>query len=282
MVARQVIFTTQYEIEMEHDYIGVNRALWDKKTGFHVQSAFYDVAGFVKGATSLKEVELGLLGNVSGLRVLHLQCHFGQDTLSLARMGAKVTGVDLSPVAIEKACALNEQLGLDARFICCDVYELDKHLDEQFDMVFTSYGTIGWLPDMDRWAGVVSSFLKPDGRFVFVEFHPVVWMFDNEFKQVAYSYFSDGPIVETLKGTYADRDAPMEAEEIGWNHGMGEVLQSLTGAGLRLEQLQEYSYSPYNCFANMVEAEPGRFQLRGLEGKMPMLYSIVAVKRGVV
>jgi 2-polyprenyl-3-methyl-5-hydroxy-6-metoxy-1,4-benzoquinol methylase len=140
------------------DYIKANKELWNKRTGFHVLSEFYNVEAFIKGESSLNAIELDLLGNVKGKKILHLQCHFGQDSLSLARMGAKVTGVDLSDKAIEKAKELSVQLDLDARFICSDLYELPTILDEQFDLVFTSYGTIGWLPDLDKWGAVVSRF----------------------------------------------------------------------------------------------------------------------------
>src|SRR5690606_20725019 len=121
--------------------------------------------------------------NLKDKKVLHLQCHFGQDSISLARLGASVVGVDLSDKAIEQAQHIAQELNADARFICCDIYDLPKHLNEQFDIVFTSYGTIGWLPDLDKWASVIHHFLKPGGQFIFAEFHPVVWMFDNDFKE---------------------------------------------------------------------------------------------------
>ncbi|MFM7619546.1 MAG: class I SAM-dependent methyltransferase, partial [Bacteroidota bacterium] len=168
----------------EEKLFELNRTSWNKRVAVHMKSDFYFLEEFLKGRTSLNEIELNLLGDIRGKSILHLQCHFGQDTLSLARMGAEVTGVDLSDEAIEKAKALNAQMGLNAEFICCNVYDLKNHLDKKFDLVFTSYGTIGWLPDLDRWAEVVSHFLKPSGTFLFVEFHPVMWMFDNEFETV--------------------------------------------------------------------------------------------------
>ena len=263
---------------MQHDYIAINRALWDQKTEYHFTSDFYDVEGFVNGRSSLNDIELALLGDVSGKTVLHLQCHFGQDSLSLARLGAHVTGVDLSGAAIAKARELNDALGLNAQFVCCDLYELPDILDRQFDIVFTSYGTIGWLPDISRWAQVVAKYLKPGGRFVFVDFHPVVWMFSNDFSHVQYSYFNGEPIVETLEGTYADRSAPIKATEVGWNHGLAEVMNALQGAGLTIRAFGEYDYSPYNCLHNMAEIAAGRYQLRGLEGKLPLVYSLVVEK----
>ena len=168
----------------EPNYIDINKKSWNNKVDFHVQSDFYDLDGFLKGNTSLNDIELALLGDIKGKSILHLQCHFGQDTISLARLGAAVTGIDLSDKAIEKARELSLKTDTAASFICCNIYDLPQHLDKQFDIVFTSYGTIGWLPDLDKWAHIVSRFLKPTGRFVFVEFHPVVCMFGDDFKEI--------------------------------------------------------------------------------------------------
>ncbi len=260
------------------DYIQINKALWDEKTKHHVGSAFYDNDSFLKGASSLKEMEVGLLGDVKGKTILHLQCHFGQDTLSLARMGAKATGADFSGVAIETARELNSKLGLDAEFICTDIYDLPNKLGRQFDIVFTSYGTIGWLPDMERWAAVVSKYVKPGGFFLIVDFHPVMWMYNSDFSGVQYSYFNKEAIIETLTGTYADRDAAIRQQEIGWNHSLAEVFQNLIKRGLRIETFCEFDTSPFNCFQNMIEVSPGRFQIKGMEGKLPMVYAIKATK----
>src|SRR5690606_30466335 len=118
---------------------------------------------------------------------------------------------------------------------------------------FTSYGTIGWLPDLDKWAKVVSRFLKPNGRFVFVEFHPVVWMFDDNFETIFYRYFNSGAIIETHNGTYAEKTADITLESVSWNHGLGEVVNSLIKNGLEISALEEYDYSPYNCFNKTIE-----------------------------
>jgi 2-polyprenyl-3-methyl-5-hydroxy-6-metoxy-1,4-benzoquinol methylase len=260
------------------NYIEINKALWNQKTSHHVASDFYNVKAFVEGENSLKDIELELLGDVRGKSILHLQCHFGQDTLSLARMGTKVTGMDFSEEAIAQARVLAQQLELDAEFICCNVYDLPQHLDKQFDIVFASYGVIGWLPDMQEWARVVSRFVRPGGMFLFVEFHPVVWMFSYDFSMVEYSYFNKEAIIETMTGTYAEPDAPIQAQEIGWNHSMAEVMQSLIDAGLRVDALREYDYSPCNCFKNTVEVSPGKYQVRGMEGKLPMVYAVRATK----
>ncbi|MBS1635091.1 MAG: methyltransferase domain-containing protein [Bacteroidetes bacterium] len=265
-------------MENDRNYLIKNKEAWNLRTAVHVGSRFYDMPAFMSGATSLQSIELDMLGSVAGKKILHLQCHFGQDSLSLARMGARVTGIDLSDVAIEKARELNHELKLDAEFICCDVYSLPENLNVQFDIVFTTYGTIGWLPDMDRWASVVSHFLKPGGELVFVEFHPVVWMFDEGFRQIDYNYFNEKPIEETSSGTYTDPDAPLRYETVSWNHSLSEVMQALIRQGLNIRQFKEYDYSPYNCFQNMVEVAEHRFRIKHIGNKMPMVYSILAVK----
>lgn len=265
-------------MKSEDNYIEINKQTWNSKTAVHLTSEFYDVKGFLKGNSSLNTFELELLGDIKGKSILHLQCHFGQDTLSLARMGANVTGVDLSDKAIESANDLAKQTGLNATFICCDIYDLPQHLDQQFDIVFTSYGTIGWLPDLNKWAGIVSQYLKPGGKFIFVEFHPVVWMFDDNFEKIGYNYFNDGAIIETMDGTYADRNAPITEKNITWNHAMSEVVNSLIKNELLIESLNEFDYSPYNCFNETVEFEPKKFRIKHLENKIPMVYSIVATK----
>ncbi len=258
------------------NYKEINRQSWNNKVDAHIRSEFYDMRGFLNGDSSLKSIELELLGNIKGKKVLHLQCHFGQDTISLARKGAIITGVDLSDKAIQKAQGFAEECKVEATFICCDIFDLPNHLDEQFDIVFTSYGTIGWLPDLDKWASIVSRYLKPEGQFVFVEFHPVVWMFDNDFDKIGYSYFNSGAIVETENGTYADIEAEISQENIMWNHGMSEVVNSLIKSGLCINSLDEYDYSPYNCFSHTTEFEPKKFRIAHLENKIPMVYAIKA------
>lgn len=263
----------------EENYIDINRKSWNNKVDAHVASDFYNMEGFIKGKSSLNAIELDLLGDVKGKSILHLQCHFGQDSLSLARMGAKITGVDLSDKAIEKAKELAEQLELDANFICCDIYELPSILNQTFDIVFTSYGTIGWLPDLDKWANLISNFLKPKGKFVFAEFHPVVWMFDDDFEKIGYNYFEEDAIIETENGTYADREADLIQTTVSWNHSMSEVVNRLITNGLEINVLNEYDYSPYNCFKHTVEFEPSKFRIKHLGNKIPMVYAILASKK---
>jgi SAM-dependent methyltransferase len=263
---------------MSNDYISINRESWNKRTAVHVESEFYDVPNFLKGKSSLNSIELDLLGDVTEKKILHLQCHFGQDSISLARLGAKVTAVDLSDAAIDYGRKLNEQTKTDVTFICCDVYDLPNHLDEDFDIVFTSYGTIGWLPDINQWADIVAQYLKPGGEFIIAEFHPVIWMYDNDFKNIQFRYFNDAPIKETEDGTYTNPEAEITQDYVSWNHGLGEVVNSLITKGLMILSLQEFDYSPYNCFPNTVEFEPGKFQLKQWENKVPMVYALKAKK----
>ncbi|MDC1221328.1 class I SAM-dependent methyltransferase [Salibacteraceae bacterium] len=256
------------------DYLEVNKKLWNDKVEVHAASDFYNVDAFIAGKTVLNSIELELLGDITGKSILHLQCHFGQDSIELSRMGAMVTGVDLSDKAIDKAIWLAEKCGTDTKFVCADIYDAPNQLDEQFDIVFTSYGTVGWLPDMDKWASVVNHFMKPDGRFVFADFHPVVWMMDYDFSKIEYSYFNVEAIIEENEGTYTDSEANLKNKEISWNHPMSEVIGALIAQDLKLIDLKEFDYSPYPCFKNLVKIEDKKYQVQGLEGKLPMVYAL--------
>jgi ubiquinone/menaquinone biosynthesis C-methylase UbiE len=263
---------------MESNYFEINKKSWNKRTPLHVNSDFYDVAGFLNGQNSLNDIELTLLGDVKGKKILHLQCHFGQDTLSLRRMGARVTGVDFSDKAIEEARNLAQKAGLEAQFICCNVYDLPQYLDEQFDIVFTSYGTITWLPDLNEWAKVIAHFLKPNGKFVLAEFHPFIWAFDNDFEGIAYPYFNRGAFVAQQTGTYAAKNAAIKIEYVFWNHSVSETFNALVNNGLRIDILNEYDYSPYDCCAKMVAIAPKKFQIIPFGDKAPLVYAIQATK----
>lgn len=256
-----------------------NRDGWNKRTAVHKDSDFYDVAGFKKGASSLNQIELQELGDVSSKSLLHLQCHFGMDTLSWARLGAKVTGIDLSDDAIAFAEELSASTGIGAEFICCNVYDVPEKVDRKYDIVFTSYGVVGWLPDLDKWASVVASCLKPGGTFYMIEFHPVVWMMDETFKQIKYAYHNRETIVETSTGTYTDRNADISYKEYSWNHSLSEVINALIKHGLEIQQLNEFPYSCYNCFQNLEQLEDGYWHVKGLNDKMPMMYSIKATMK---
>lgn len=260
------------------NYIDINKQSWNNRVATHLQSEFYNMDAFINGTTSLNKIELDLLGDVKGKSILHLQCHFGQDSISLSRMGAFVTGVDLSDKAIEEGQKIAKQLGTDTQFVCCNIYDIEQYIDQQFDIIFTSYGTIGWLPDLDLWAKLIHKFLKTNGKFIFVEFHPIVWMFDDNFEKIQYPYFNVAPIIETESGTYADRNALISQDYVTWNHSLSEVISNLIANSLTLKQFQEFDYSPYNCFNQTIAILPKQYQIKGLENKIPMVYALVATK----
>lgn len=259
-------------------YFDANKDGWNKRTAVHKASVFYNLEEFKKGKSSLNKIELEEVGDVKGKSLLHLQCHFGMDTLSWAREGATVTGVDLSDEAIALAKQINTDLELNATFVCCNVYDTAAHVQEQFDVVFTSYGTIGWLPDLKPWAKMIAQKLKPGGFFYIADFHPTLWMLDDAMEKLTYSYFNDEVIVTEQQGSYTDRTAAIKYTEYGWNHPFSEIFAALISEGLQIEFLHEFPYSPYNCFANVEQGGDGMWRFKGMNNKFPMMYSIKAVK----
>ncbi len=267
-----------------NEYTEANRRHWDEIMPVHAASDFYDVASFRAGKTKLKPVELEELGDVRGKSLLHLQCHFGLDTLSWAREGAVVTGVDYSEPAIETARSLAEELGIEARFVLSDIYALPETLEGEFDIVFTSYGALTWLPDMERWAQIAAGFVRPGGTFYLAEFHPFAGIFDAEpgvtDLHVRYPYFpSGGPIHFEDDGTYADRDAHFE-HRLTYNfpHPVSEVLTALIDAGLRIDFFHEFPFSTYLVWPFTEEASDREWRLTKHDGSVPLLYSIRATK----
>ncbi|MCP9495478.1 MAG: class I SAM-dependent methyltransferase [Pyrinomonadaceae bacterium MAG19_C2-C3] len=268
------------------DYFTSNQSLWNRLTEINARSEFYDVAGFKAGALSLREPELTEVGDVAGKRLLHLQCHFGMDTLSWARMGAHVTGVDFSDEAINLARSLSQELNLPATFIHSNIYDLPAHpalRDEQFDIVFTSYGVLTWLPDLRRWAQVVRRFLRRGGVFYVVEFHPFVYMFDDantENLRLKYPYFhTEEPLAIEITGSYADLEANLRHIEYSWTHTLSDYLIALNEAELRVEWMHEFSWSAYNCFPHLKleEDETGRWQSKNDGRVLPLMFSIRAI-----
>lgn len=258
-----------------------NRKAWNARTPIHISSSFYDMPGFLEGAEVLKAPELSLLPDLEGRRLLHLQCHFGIDTLALARRGAIVTGLDFSQVAIEEARRLADRCGIPgASFLCADIYEAQPHLPAAgFDVVFTSYGTIGWLPDLEGWARLITHALKPGGNFVMVDFHPVLYLFDFKTLQLAYPYFPhEAPISEDVQGTYADPGAALSLREHYWTHPVSEILEALMRQGLAIRSFQEWDYSPYPCFENLQAQGPDVYRFPAGPWPLPHLYGIVAQK----
>lgn len=265
--------------ENEKKYFETNRELWNNKTPHHAVSAFYDLEGFKSGKSSLNATELEALGDVKGKSLLHLQCHFGMDTLSWSRMGAEVTGIDFSEEAIKLAKSLSTELGLPGRFIQSNVYHLSEQLEEEFDIVFTSYGTITWLPDLDRWAAVVNRHLKAGGTFCIADFHPAYMMFEFPELTLDFHYFNqDDPYMEETAGTYADTEAPLKGKEYFWNHSLAETCTALLKQGLVLKDFQEYPYAHYNAFPGMIEDGKGNFVIKGKEGMIPLMYRYVFEK----
>ena len=254
------------------DYLAINQAAWNKRTTIHVTSEFYDIDGFLSGKSTLKEIELSELGNVTGKSLLHLQCHFGLDTLSWARLGATVTGVDLSSTAIEKAQALSAETGLSGRFFCSDLYSFGASSQEQFDIVFTSYGALCWLPDIQRWADVVARSLREGGIFYMAEFHP----FYDIFSGYAYFHCADPDVEES--GTYTENDQGDTSTMLTWAHPISDVVNALIKAGIQITQLNEYPYSPYNCFEGMQERESGKFYLSHQNRDIPLVYTLKGIK----
>lgn len=262
----------------QNEYFKVNKETWNKKVAVHAKSEMYDMKAFKNGKSSLMPLELEALGDVSGKSLLHLQCHFGQDTLSWSRMGAHCVGLDISDEAISLAQTLNTELQLNAQFVCCNVLDTSKFVTSTFDIVFTSYGVIGWLPDLKPWGKMIAERLKSRGTFFIAEFHPIVWMFDylEERPVLKYGYHQNEVIYEEYEGTYADEASKMVSKEYGWNHGLGEVVSALTEAGLRIDYLKEHDESPYNVLPNLVETKSGSFVSK--DKLYPLIFTLKATK----
>lgn len=167
----------------------------------------------------------------------------------------------------------------NTKCICCDLFDLPHHLNQQFDIVFSSYGTIGWLPNLNNWAKIVSQFLKLIGKSVFAELHPVVWMFDDNFEKVDYNYLNSGAIIETETGTYANKNSDITQLYVMWKCGISEVVNSLINHGLEIKSLDEYEYSPYNCFSRTIEFEPKKYLIEHFNDKIPLVYCIHAIRK---
>jgi len=257
-----------------------NRKRWDERVHHNAVSRFYDLKGFKEGNTSLKRIEIEELGDVSGKSILHLQCHFGMDTLSLARMGAKVTGVDFSGEAISLARSLSEELGIKARFIQSDIYKLNEVLDEDFDIVFTSYGVLCWLSDIDRWGDIAASFVAPGGFFYIVENHPFGIMIDEHVEdrfQVGYPYFYNDPLRFEDEGTYIDPDQRLENKvSYEWTHTMGGIMNSLIRNGLIIEFLHEFPFSFFPIHPSMREGDDDYWYFKDENFNVPMIFSLKA------
>ncbi|MDP2360895.1 MAG: class I SAM-dependent methyltransferase [bacterium] len=264
----------------EREAIEQNRRIWDAAVAPHAASAFYDVEGFLAGRGTLDADLIDELGPLDGLTLVHLQCHFGLDTLSLARRGARVTGVDFSPAAVAKAREIAARAGLEARFVEAELGQVPERLPETFDLVFTGGGALCWLPDLEAWGRVVAGLLKPGGRLLLRDFHPALGMFAPEERaggwlRLEAPYFrAGGPAVWTDGLVYASEQGPV-GETVEWAHGIGEVVQALLDAGLVLERLREYPYCSYRSHSFLVERE-GRWVHPSHPGGLPLMMLVQA------
>jgi SAM-dependent methyltransferase len=265
----------------DSEMLEVNRRRWDEKVEANQCSSLYDLEGFLNGGSSLMPVELDEMGDVKGKSMLHLQCHFGMDSLSWARKGAEVTGVDFSPKAIEKARWLSEKIGVKARFIESNLYSMEKVLDERFDILYTSYGVICWLPDLKEWGRLIAKYLKPGGFFYIVESHPFGNTVDEksmESFQASYSYFSGPPVM-------FDDDHPMDEghefqnkERYEWFHPLADIINSLTSQGLHIDFLHEFPQCFFPMHPGMVRRDDGYWYFEKNGFDVPMLFSLKASK----
>ena len=254
------------------DYLAINKHAWDQRTKIHLDSSFYNLQAFTAGKSSLNPIELEQVGNVQGKSLLHLQCHFGQDSLSWSRLGAKVTGVDLSTESIATAQQLTNKLQLDAHFINSDIYQFGQDNTKQYDIVFTSYGVLAWLPDLTRWAQTITNALTPGGEFHLVEFHP----FNDVLS--GYGYFEQlQPDVED-EVTYTENHNNQIDTVVTWPHPISEVISALISTGLSIEEFNEYPFSPYNCIEGLEFVDEKGYQLRHQGHPIPLIYSIKARK----
>ena len=257
-----------------NQHIKINKEAWNKRTPIHLKSNFYNHEEFKKGKSSLKPIELSAIGDIKGKRLLHLQCHFGQDSISLARMGAEVTAVDFSEIAIIEAKKTSIQMDIPINFIECDV--LNLNLKKKFDIIFSSYGVIGWLPDLNKWAETISKHLKKGGLFLLTEFHPFLELIKND----GYDYFYNAnPDIEETKGTYTDGGSELVTKTCWWNHSLTSIFKALESNGLKLMLFEEFDYSPYPL-EGMIEKESEKYVLeKRLKNSTPYIFNLKAIKK---
>jgi 2-polyprenyl-3-methyl-5-hydroxy-6-metoxy-1,4-benzoquinol methylase len=272
------------------DYQAFNRANWDDRVAAHTASPDYGVAKFIADPSFLSDVvqfDLPRLGDIAGLRGVHLQCHIGTDTISLARLGASMIGVDFSAPAIEQANALAARTGADARFVCSDVYKAAEAVGNgPFDLVFTGIGALCWLPSVQRWARVVASLLRPGGRLFIREGHPVLWALEDSRPDglvvLRYPYFErDEPTVFEAGGTYVSTDVEFSHNVTHqWNHGLGDIVTALLDAGMEITALTEHDSVPWEALPGwMTKLENWEWQLTDQPWRLPHSYTLQAVRR---
>jgi SAM-dependent methyltransferase len=261
------------------DYIDTNRRNWDDRVPIHLQSDFYNVESFKAGRSTLLPIEREELGDVRGKTLLHLQCHFGMDTLSWAREGAIVTGVDFSGPAIEAARSLAEDMQIDARFIETDVYKLPEALSGSFDIVFASYGVLCWLPDLPAWFEVAANFLKPGGVFYIIDGHPIMDMLADGEPELTYPYLGAEPLRFESAATYTDQQANVDHERTyQFAHGLGEIVGAAIDAGLQVEFLHEFTHGFFPRLPQMRKRADGYYELPDNPLQLPFMFSLRAHK----
>jgi SAM-dependent methyltransferase len=267
----------------EAEYQRLNRLWWDERVPVHADSDFYDLDGFVAGHDTLLAFEPEAIGDVTGLDLVHPQCHMGMDTLSWARRGARVTGLDFSAPAIETAQGLAERIGVDARFVLADVYDAVEVLGQTYDIAYQSLGSLNWLPDIDRWARILHTLVRPGGRYCLLEAHPMAWVLDDDGEKVEYDYFG-APAGERITddgGTYADMTATtVNNDTIEFGHTVSAVVTALLAAGFVLEQFVEHPYTVFRMWP-WLEERPGQTRtFWAPEGRpsLPMTYSLIVRK----
>lgn len=270
------------------DWLALNRANWDERVPIHMRSEAYALGHLRAGRGQLHAIEEAELGPVAGLRVLHLQCHFGRDTLVLAQRGADVVGLDFSVRAVHAARTLADELGLAsrARFVVADVYDAPEAIAEpaSFDLVFVTWGALCWLPDMRRWAGVVAHFLKPGGRLYLAEGHPAAYVFDDDtgtsdgMPGLFAPYFRREPLRLDDARDYADATARLaNSRTLQWVHPLGDLLTALIAAGLRLDWLHEHDRVPWRMFRNLSRDGDGMYHWPR-EPWLPLAFSLTATR----
>ncbi|MEV0620735.1 methyltransferase domain-containing protein [Nonomuraea sp. NPDC050404] len=262
---------------MEDDYLRHNRANWNSRVPVHLNSDFYDLEGFKAGRNALRPFELEEVGDVSGRSLAHLQCHFGLDTLSWARLGARVTGLDLSDAAVEQARGIAAECGIPATFVAADVYDAPEALGgETYDIVYTGIGALVWLPDLTRWAETVAALLKPGGFLYIAEFHPFTDALDDETgTKVTHDYFDRGPHVWEWPYTYTGDEILEYQKSVQFRHGLGEIVTAVVAAGLRVDFLHEHDHILFRRYANLTKDADG-YRLPGDAPRIPLMFSMKA------
>lgn len=260
------------------DYTKINTKWWNSITPFHAKSSLYNVKKFRKTKNSLQHIEIEELGNVRGKKILHLLCHFGMDSLSLVQKGAKVTGVDISSEAITLAKKLSSELKIPAEFICSDVYKLENVLSKKYDIIFLSYGVLLWLSNMQKFAKIVSKFLKKEGILYIVELHPFTNML-NEHAKMQYDYFDKGPFLDDADGSYTNWKDKTKGTTYEWSYTIDDVINAFISAGLTIEFFHEFPFTMYNQFpGHMKKNKKGQFILKDKTMQFPLLFSLQARK----